>query len=339
MLRILPSRILVVVGLAASYGQAQPSTLRIMIDPAMASKWTVTKASFEQGPFSGYATLRMRNLTAQPVEEARFYAQYYDASGRFCLSLAFVAQVNAQKKTSPIVGGESRDLISYLANMSPATAPTAVRVQLVSQRAVGQPWEIVSGETIVRSPVVAPDFPRGSESVKLALDPSLRQAPTTDLALATVTIGPSGQLEDEQMISSADATVRSWFEDLIGKVGFAPATEGSISMRATALILLRYQAGDGLADVAERSPLRSQLLASFVAGAGAAELPPVMVWGLEPPAVVSGTRSTQVTDPNVFQLSSAAGVDWSVGVFKFTRHVSQGPASRTREWLSIADAH
>jgi hypothetical protein len=333
-----------VVSAAAALGQ---KPIRFTTDPATDRTWKVTQATFDEGAVSIEGAVRIQNTSSTPVQEARFYAEYFDASGRLCLTLAYAGEVNGNgvdNNANPFAPGEARRLVAHAAALTPATRPVEVSLHLISQRPVGQRTEVAAGDAIVRAPMTGflpAAGPSGTDDlVLLKLDPSLRSPAVADLALAQVTVGAAGRPSAVKILNTATPAVQPWFEDLLRRAEFFPASTGFVDSPGTGLILLRLiNSTEGVAQ-GPLAPLSSPWLATLADAQLGNELPTVMLWTLYPASKSTrwknGVLQEPVRDPNALLLTGI-GSSWSDAPFQIRYGSTDGARLQQRTWKSAQD--
>jgi hypothetical protein len=299
----------------------RPSAPRVVEDQSLQGAWTVagTKLYEDYAQVSGAVTVR--NLSPSAVEDAKFYAEYFDKDGRLCMTLGFA--IWAGEPPGPVPPGGQREVVSISSSVMPASRPVEVKVSLVSQRPLGQSAAAVKGEGVMHGPVNAagPDM----KWQKLTLDPALLQGdkPIVDLVLADLSLDAQGKVAGSTILNAASADLRSWFPEFLQHVHFDPATLGSAPIPAETLMLVRALNARSLADVdsavmpARASPWVQAFAASYTRGD---ELPQVIGVHFFHPADAP---------PNEFD-GAFAGAEWGGLVWR----PDPNSHTLTRRWAS-----
>jgi hypothetical protein len=212
--------------------------LRVTSDDGFRRTWRAVSAELRENiTATTWGVLEVENTSKAAVGEARFYAEYYDARGRLCLTLAFAGEANDQRNIRPIEAGETRLLLSLAAGLSPATTPVEVRLKLISQRPLGRSTETVSGERLVRAPVTVTSL--SGAPLRLNLNASQRQSQVADLILAKIAVDTLGFPASVEVLNISTESVRPWLEALVQN-RFEPASVGFfVETPGTCLLLVR----------------------------------------------------------------------------------------------------
>lgn len=342
-LALRPVRLAIVVGLSVASVPGQ-TRLRVVPDATLASHWKVISSTMDEGPLVANGTVTVQNVSSTAIQEARIYAEYLDAAGRRCFTLAYTSDAaggGANDSGTPVAPGEIRRLTSQATSVNPISAPVEVHLHLVSQRPVGSPREIVSGDNLVHAPMTGflPALnPAGaSNSVRLELDPSLRSIPLADLALAEVSVSKAGKANAVTILDSVNDNVKSWFENLLRQADFFPESTGFVNSAGNGFVLLRViNSTQGSAPVtltARQSPWIKELASSSIGDT----LPTVMVWALSPTQQAirsrNGVSLPQVSDSDLFDFV-AGGSYWSDASFEPKYTTVNGAKVLLRTWRS-----
>jgi hypothetical protein len=152
--------------------------------------------------------------------------------------------------------------------------------------------------------------------------------------------GPPTRVE---LLNSAGASVRSWFENYIRTVDLFPAREGPADTLEPVLVIVRLINTGEVVDRRALWPQGSRWLQSYADNAPGDALPVAMVWNLAPSSNVirssstsSAERTPQVHDPDLYDLV-VTGSHWSPEAFKATIRLGSGTPLRTDQWRSRED--
>lgn len=309
--------------------------LRVTSDEAFGRTWRVVSAELRENITAAtWGVLELQNASKTALEEARFYAEYYDARGRRCLTLAFAGEANSQQNGKPIEAGETRELLSLAAGLSPAAKPVEVRLKLVSQRPVGHSTEIVSGERFVLSPVTLMSL--SGAPLTLNLNSLQRQSQVVDLILAKITVDVRGTPESVEVLNVSSDGIREWF-DAVVRQRFEPASIGFVETPGTCLLLVRVVM-DPSADPSATSAREAPWIKAYASTFRGNELPTVneVIFVPSSPVIpiASGApqpRPSPSQNPDLFDLVFS-GSEWSANIFKLVSQKRSG--GWARRWMS-----
>ncbi len=158
--------------------------------------WKIRRAEIDEG-FSGtMGVLEIKNISADPIDDVRLYAEYLDASGRLCFTLIFGADRNFERKSGAFQPGEVRILHASAHYLDPATKPSEVKVYAV-RRAIEEN-ETGTGEadlTVWSPALLLSSTLTGEQWEKVWLEPELEggRGPFLDLLLARVSLAQLSQ--------------------------------------------------------------------------------------------------------------------------------------------------
>jgi hypothetical protein len=299
----------------------------------MNGKWIVRNAELHEGLTSAWGVLEIQNASPVSIEEARFYAEYYDAEGRLCFTLVFVSEANSDRDGSPIGPGDARELFSVAVALGPAAQPAEVKLRLISERVVGKPIEIAAGDKIVRSPVTTSGL--SPDLLRLRLDPDQQNSGVVDVILARITVDSQGRSIERQILNSLGGEAQSWFERFVRQVHFQPGMAG-IANTGTTLVLVRV-----INRIEGSNPASPELLSreapwvkNYLRGFLGKELPTVMQWAFGPPsgAGTSPGGEPRAADANLFELVTAAS-EWSSNIVR----VESQSGKFVRRWKPVAE--
>ncbi len=315
-------------------------SLQATADSGMSETWAVVSAELRERQVSTWGVLAVRNLSRRSITEARFFAEYYDASGIRRLALAFSLGENFDDDRRPLGPGEVRELLASAGSLTPMTKPVAVRLRLISQQFVGAPVEAASGDAIVQAPAVI----RGgvpSQGVDLDIASLLDGPPLADLLFAEVTIGPDGKPQNVNIINDLGQTsLREWVHGLMNSPGFSPAESGFKPVQGVSLLLVRAFIHPD--SVVEWPFARDSLwVKEFVSKSRGAKLPPIAQIFLFPESKmrplgpVTTPRAKVRMNPNLYTPISV-GDDWCPNVFKWK--LDSNSRRMIRRWNTDQDS-
>lgn len=304
--------------------------LNFIQDEGMNRSWKVTRVELREGLVGTWGLLQIQNVSGMPIQQARFYADYYDMAGRLCFTLVFGSDSNSESLKGdprPVGVDESRLLLSLGSGFAPASEAVEARVRLVSQTIAGKPEEIVAGDRILRSPGVI----EGSIlelKLRLAIDPLQRGA--LDLVFAKVAVNKEGGVEELTVLNSVGSDAAAWFERVIrGKEVFRPATIGFANTESTALVLVRIASSTYQTSFSVPVARESPWVKAYVRTVRDRELPPItellFVLSTELSPDSEPQRSRSKSDPNIFEFISA-------GSFWCDTLLVWDPVSPSRPW-------
>lgn len=309
--------------------------LRVTSDDGFRRTWRAVSAELRENITAAtWGVLEVENTSQAAVGEARFYAEYYDARGRLCLTLAFAGEANSQQNAKPIETGETRELLSLAAGLSPAAKPVEVRLKLVSQRPAGHSTEIVSGERLVRSPVTLMSLSGAPQTFNLS---SLqRQSQVVDLILAKISVDARGTVESVEVLNVSTDGLREWFNTLVRRP-FEPVSVGFVETPGTCLLLVRALM-EPRSDPVANSARESAWIKAYTSTFPGNELPIVNEVIFVPSSPSELRTSPPSPSPSstsdLFELVTS-GSDWSANIFKLVLEERPGGRVFTRRWKSV----
>lgn len=292
--------------------------LRSVQDISVGSLWRVSRAQLYESGEATWGLLRIQNVSKNRIQWVRFYAEYFDSSGRLCFTLAFGGERHWDIKgedARPIAPGEERVFVSDGVALGSATAPAEVRVHLIGQHIRGDSGSGLVGESKIRSPVTV-NGTGIKPMLQLDLTQAQREAALLDLAFAMVTVGADGALEAVEVLGVINASVQRWMEDFLRYPDrFQAATAGLANHGDTALILIRSVRPSKLTEPRSFLPRHANWVMEYVRQDPKRELPPVtQFFFVESDESklddVEGRLRTENPAPIVVQFNSA-GSSWS----------------------------
>lgn len=329
----------------SSFGQRPPAGARpannydrllrltLVQEEAINRSWQLSGAELREEAFDTWGFLEIRNVLGAPVQQAKFYVEYYDSLGRLCFTLVFSSDANIEQlrgDTRPVESSESRLLVSVGVGLAPASEAVEARVHLVSQTTVGRPEVVVEGNRVIRSPGSIHSIP--DRELGLALGPQQQVSPVLDLIFARIVITKEGEIDDLTILNSASPVATAWFERIIrGKGVLRPATIGFANTESAELVLVRIASGTNPISVVPAAR-ESPWVKSYVGALRDRALRPIAaLFFLSPAESIALSpeseqpRSASKSGPNVLQLVS-------VGSFWCDTLVVWDPASPPRPW-------
>ena len=297
--------------------------LRIRADRSVGPKWKVIRAEVSEGAIGLWGSLKIQNVSGAAVGEVRFYAQYFDRTGRVCFTLVFSSRANSQhleNDTSIFRPGEIRELLAPAPGLGPAVRPEEVDIGLISERVEGQPWRLVGGHSAIHSPITINNFVV-EPTLRLEFNEPQRNSAVIDLVFAKLTANADGELENVDVLQSFNTRTRSWFDAFIHQPHMLrPATAGLENIPGTAFLLIRILNDPGRSRAAVL-PRDSAWVREYIRGVQGVEIPSVTQLLFSPSAKLTPlpirlpdgslqAPQERVRDPNLFEYASA-GSSWS----------------------------
>lgn len=292
--------------------------------------WRVQDASFREDFGGVAAAIAIRNVWNKPLDDAAFYAEYFDAAGRFCLSL-LLTEEKISRDAGPIRPGEVGHFGALTSGLFPASEPKKVNLYLVRQRISDQASVLQKWETPIRVPVTI----AGSVDATLQLNSvSTGQQPFVDLVFGRVEVDERGNVGSVTILRSVSDELTLWFLTFIRqKVPFYPARDGARFKRSEVLVMVRALLSSSVGDVRSLPflPDRSPSLTNYLANLAQNEIPAVLNFVFTPP-IKSVKQNGQSAAPAsvVFEERLPIG-GWSEGAFKYIRDASM-PRNLRREF-------
>jgi hypothetical protein len=299
--------------------------------------WRVREAGLKEQLSGTNGYLVLENVSGEILQRSIFYAEYFDATDRFCFSLTFSLARNVGDRT-PVAPGDTRTVYSVAASLLPSVEPTYVRICLLFE---GEQPNAVDQPT-VRAPVtVSGNVESDASLLPLPAELMSRSDASIDLVLALVRVSDQGQLTGIEVLHSATPALGSWFIDFVRKLSFYPATESNRPLASTALISVlgvlapdasvRFLASDSrtpwVKQYAEFATHESLPITQIVFGAPASKIQ------------LPGSSSYEERSPlpaGMLELRFP-GSDWSSSCYEWVRDASM-PKHLTRK-LAESDPH
>ncbi len=319
--------VLYVCPLASSIGQgpaqeAEVLPLRIAAEVGLSDFWQVTRAEVSERTFGVSERLQVRNASDGDVAGARFYAEYYDAKNRRCLTAVFDLSENLQGQRGEMRSGETRVLFADTGGLFPGSAPEGVSIRQVAEGSVLRP----SGERPTFDgylPVTVAATSRHATDTwqRLCLEQEgiVGSQPLVDLLLAEVDVDATGQVEATRVVEARSPQILSWFSEFAPHLRFRPASGGGSRESARTLLLLRAMTASMHPGALVPPPRTSMWLRKFVADARGSDVPWVNVLILEPPppeTTSSGDArnpAMPLAPPTCVEYNGI-GTEWSINI-------------------------
>jgi hypothetical protein len=227
--------------------------LQIIAEGDLSNAWKVHDASLGETITATSGYLEVENITNTSVEDAIFYAEYFDSARRFCFSLVFSLSKNVGVR-GPAPPGEVRQLNSVGIGLATSSEAKEVRVYLVRRNKADLVNSLCKWNVSIRAPVtVGASVPSDADSLQVGAEVGQGRAPVSDLILAKVAVDRNGSVDQVDVINAVSGPVAAWFHHFVRQLTFFPATECDVPQRATSLMAVRIV-------LAEDTPLDSALL-------------------------------------------------------------------------------
>jgi hypothetical protein len=252
--------------------------IRIRADSEVSVRWKLSHAELRESVIGVWGTLGVENVAPLSMNWARFYAEYFDNTGRICFTLVFASQANAEhleRDYRPTRSGEMRELLSLASDLGPAVEPVEVRVRLIQDRPESEPLQGTAGNAPIRSPVLI-NSTAPEPTVRLKLDEFQRSQAMVDMILSKLRVGPNGNLEDVEILQASNPEVRRWFLQLVYQSRLAkPAASGLTNISSTALLLIRIPNDVVHAQAQQLLPRYSNWVKSYIRNVPSKDIPPI----------------------------------------------------------------
>jgi uncharacterized protein DUF6851 len=222
--------------------QINPVESRLIVSPEgqLSEFWRVSEAGLREELSGTTGYLKIQNISVAPIDDAAFYAEYFDSEGRLCFTLV-LSQARNSAERGPIAPGEMRTIGSIGAGLFPASEPKEVRVHLLQLRSPGQTDELRKWDGRIRAPVT---LSGGIQSgLQLSTETGSAKEPVLDLILASVSVNDEGQVTNVDVLRSANSRAESWFRDFAQRATFYPATDAGRPQNGQALLMVRAALG------------------------------------------------------------------------------------------------
>ncbi len=289
---------------------------------------------------TGY--LEVQNISGTTVDGPIFYAEYFDASGRFCFSLVFSQATNTAIR-GPIAPAEVRGLYSSGVGLFPASEPKEVKLYLVRQSMPEQANPLRNWDASFRAPITVSGSVR-SDAMTLQLGPevALAKGPFLDLVFAKVSVDEKGFVDGVDVLNTASNRVESWFLDFARhQLTFYPATDRWVPKPDHAVVLVRVVLSEEGIPNSPFLPRMSPWVKSYAARLVGTEVPPVTdIVFARPAGKINRAGTDELVErpaalPGIFELR-LFGSDWSVGAVQMVPDTSV--PRRLRRELKVPDS-
>lgn len=301
--------------------------LQVVPQGNLSGAWKVHDAGFGENLTATSGYLDVENISDVSVEGAIFYAEYFDASGRFCFSLLFSLAKNVGVR-GPVSPREVRELSSVGIGLAASSEPKEVRLYLVQQHKAASTNSSCTWNVPIRAPItVGGSVPADAAKLQLGADVDLGQAPVVDLLLAKVGVDKEGLVDQVDVLNAANKQLDLWFRNFARQLTIFPETECDVPKRSEALILVRAVLTDTAPSDSPYLPRKSQWVELYGRNHADSEAPMVTeVFFSRPPSRVKLGESKEFTDlpptpPNILQ-AMTVGSEWSPSAVNWVRDQS-----------------
>jgi hypothetical protein len=315
---------------------ATATALAVELDGTAARYFKVEKASLIEDFLGASASIMIRNLTSQPIKMATFYGEFFDSSGRLCLTGLFPLGSKPGATSSSIGPGGVGVLWSNNYALGPASQPRLLKIYLVALEPKVPGWR-GGASTRIRTPLtltglgipVSARWP----TICVGEDFTTPGPPIVDLALARIHVGSDGRLLGMQVLGAPAAQpFIPWLRELSEHLRFDVAKLNGHPSAGDSLLLVRaivhsWKVGDG-----SYAPGSNQWVAGYVRSNTDRILPPVNMLLLEkdtgePTTSPAGLDTSATAAGAVGQCFTypASGSSWSMGAGLFGASPPQPP--------------
>lgn len=272
-------------------GQVPPYAVRKLVPKLHGnaeSGWKLRRAELHESFSGAMGFLEVENTLNEFREDVQFYAEYLDASGRFCFSFLFKQNQNAQRRTGRtgrFHPREVRELYASAFYLNPGVEPAQLKVYALSNGGVSISSQSFGGRPTVHFPIML-EGRAVAEAVgrKLWLEPEIGGAPGPfwDLLLGKMWVDGEGDLLRTEVSSATGESVRDWFAVFIQQQKFRAARKDGMPRPATALILVRALISLKCLRRIPFPPRESTLVKNYLNGLEEGAVPPVISVLLQP---------------------------------------------------------
>jgi hypothetical protein len=282
--------------------------------------------------------MEIRNSSDTSLDDAIFYAEYFDSASRFCFSLVFSQEQNLGQK-GQVNPAASRRLFSTNAELFPASDVKELKVYLIQQVVIGASNSNRKWDTRVRAPITIDARSLGADVNRIQLNPGLRlsNGPILDLVFAKVSVDENGGIVKVDLLNSANRESESWLSKFIRQARFYPATDNGIPKPGYALLSIRVFLEGEQPTVSARAD--SPWIKSYMATLTDAEVPPItQVFFHRPPTTVRSLASgnepvERPAAPQGIVELMFPGTDWSVPAYRWVADQSM-PLRKRRDLIT-----
>jgi hypothetical protein len=218
--------------------QVNPVESRLIVssEGQLSEFWRVSEAGLREELAGTTGYLKIQNISNAPIDDAAFYAEYYDSAGRLCFTL-ILSQAKNSGERGPIAPGDARMIGSIGAGLFPASEPKEVRVHLLQLRFPGQTDDLRKWDGHVRAPVTLSGGIQGG--LQLTSEAGSAKEPVLDLILAGVSVNAEGLVTHIDVLHTASSKAESWFRNFAQQATFYPATDDGRPQKGQALLMVR----------------------------------------------------------------------------------------------------
>lgn len=313
--------------LAAGAGQGatqepQALTLKIAPNASLSDSWQVARAEVLEGTLGVSERLQVQNVSGWVVRGARFYAEYYDARQRRCLTALFDLSEGLRAQTGEVHPGETRILFTDNDGLFPGSQPETVTVRQLPGSAVRGP----SGEETTfdgyQPATVAATSRHATDTWQrlcLGQEAGAGGPPLLDLLLAEADIDAAGHVGAMRVVDARTAQVASWFSEFAPHLRFRPASDRGSPQGARTLLLLRAVTASMHLGALVPSPRSSAWVRELIEHAHDSDVPWVNVLLLEPPppettsSTASAAAAVLLAAPFCLEYEGR-GTGWSINI-------------------------
>lgn len=207
------------------------------LDQHLTSQWRLVNSEIENTGHTLWASLTMKNVGETSLESPIFYAKYFDAAGRECLSLLFVEQhaYGAQPERT-VPPHETRIFESTTGSIFPIVPPVSLRIYTIVH--------LTSGEylnSIDEKLSIPPTIMGGSIEGQGILEVPRQVDSESFLALASVQTDSYGTMLRSTILNVADSSLQEKIQTFIRSLRFLPGGTGKASGPELSIILFARQ--------------------------------------------------------------------------------------------------
>jgi len=217
-------------------------TVKVNTEGSSTDFWRVTRAELSEDVTGVEMRVEVQNSSSGVVAAGRFYAEYYDANQRRCLTAMFDLRANLERRTAGVRPGDATTLYTGTYGLFPTTEPASTRVYWIPGN-IPLTASVVSSAAAVDRPASVAATSRHATDTwqRLCLDQATSAAtpPTMDLLLAEAEIDASGEATGMDVLNVISSEVQTWFQAFAPHLRFRPATEDLRPRSAKTLLLVR----------------------------------------------------------------------------------------------------
>jgi len=277
------------------------------------------------GGMLGY--LEAQNISNESLDGVVFYAEYFDAEGRFCFSLV-LSREKRPERLGPIASRQIEPFFSSTTGLFIASDPSQVKLYLVQQTITSQSSPPQRWNVPIRAPVTIAGSMQIEEKLQLGPEFTFTNRPVADLLLAKVLVDQRGSPHNVEVLQAANDQLKNWFLNFVRqRVPFYPSTVSGIPRQGEVLVLVRAATlvpQTGLQD-SDREPRTAPWVKSYVTALKNTDVPPLMnLLFTRPPNKVrqnSKLVDTPAAPPGLYDILNPLG-DWSDQAYRWVRDES-----------------